>query len=93
MRQLITHFWRNKAESGPIQVGSTVRVIGVPDGPEDFPDMPTKSTFERCVGNEFVIDGFDGAGRASLDICAITGNPSEKICIGTHFLELVSEPE
>jgi hypothetical protein len=28
-----------------MKVGSTVRVIRIPDGLEDYPDFPTKSTF------------------------------------------------
>jgi hypothetical protein len=27
-----------------MKVGSKVRVIGIPDGLEDYPDFPTKST-------------------------------------------------
>lgn len=51
-----------------MQVGCRVRLVGVPDGLEDYPDFPTKSTFERCVGHEFVISGFNEVGMAELDI-------------------------
>ena len=40
-------------------VGCKVRLMGVPDGLEDYADFPTKSTFERCVGHDFVIAGFN----------------------------------
>ena len=51
-----------------MKIGSKVRVIGIPDGLEDYPDFPTKSTFIKCVGREFVIAGFNERGMAELDI-------------------------
>lgn len=75
----------------PMNIGSKVRVIGVPDGLEDYPDFPTKSTFEKCVGHEFVIAGFNDNGMAELGIQSITGSAYEKIWIEPRFLELISE--
>jgi hypothetical protein len=74
-----------------MKIGSKVRLIGVPDGLEDYPDLPTKSTFERCVGHEFVIAGFNDVGMAELGIKAVTGKVGETIWVETKFLRLVSK--
>jgi hypothetical protein len=72
-------------------VGSKVHLIGIPDGLEDYPDFPTKSTFEKCVGHEFIISGFNEVGMAELGITSVTGSLGEKIWVETKFLELVSK--
>ena len=74
-----------------MKVGDTVRLIGVPDGLEDYPDFPTKSTFEKCVGREFVIAGFNEAGMAELPIGFVTGSVGETIWVELQFLEPVSK--
>lgn len=72
-------------------IGSQVRLAGVPDGLEDYPDFPTKSTFERCVGHEFVIAGFNKVGMAELEIESVTGSVGETIWIEPRFLQVVSK--
>jgi hypothetical protein len=57
-----------------VKVGSKVRLVGVHDGLEDCPDFPTKSTFEKCIGHDFVIAGFNEVGMAELDIESVTGS-------------------
>jgi hypothetical protein len=74
-----------------VKVGSKVRLVGVPDGLEDYPDFPTKSTFERCVGHDFVIEGFNDVGMAELDIQSVTGSGGETIWVEPRFLELISK--
>ena len=74
-----------------MKVGSKVRVTGIPEGLEDYPDSPTKSTFIKCVGREFVIAGFNEVGMAELDISSVNGSVGEKIWIEPQFLELVSK--
>jgi len=66
-----------------------VRLTGVPDGLEDYPDLPTKSTFEKCVGHEFVIDGFNEVGMAELSITSVTGKVGETIWVETKFLQIL----
>jgi hypothetical protein len=70
-----------------MDVGSKVRLVAVPDGLEDFPDFPTKSTFEKCVGHEFVVAGFNEVGMAELDIQSVTGSIGETIWVEPKFLE------
>jgi hypothetical protein len=67
-----------------VKIGSRVRLIGIPDGLEDYPDLPTKSTFEKCIGHNDV-------GLAELGIQSVTGSEGEKIWVETQFLELVSK--
>ena len=61
--------------------------MGVPDGLEDYPDFPTKSTFEKCVGHDFVIAGFNEAGMAELNIESVTGSIGETIWVEINFLQ------
>jgi hypothetical protein len=74
-----------------MKVGSKVRVIGTPDGLEDYPDFPSKSTFIKCVGREFVIADFNEFGMAELDISSVTGSVGETIWIEPQFLEPISD--
>ena len=74
-----------------MKVGDRVRLIGLPPGLEDFPDMPTKSTFQRCIGNEFSVTAINEDGRAELPIGSITGNRGERIYVSPSFLEVVSK--
>jgi hypothetical protein len=72
-----------------MRVGDKVRLIGVPPGLEDFPDLPTKPTFQRCVGNEFTVAAITDKGWAELAIGSVTGNTSEKIYVSSSFLEVI----
>ena len=74
-----------------MKIGSKVRVIGVPEELEDYPDLRTKSTFTKCVGREFVIAGFNEIDMVELDISSVNGSVGEAIWIETKFLELVSD--
>ncbi len=73
-----------------MKAGDKVKLIGVPPGLEDFPDLPTKSTFERCVGREFIVAAVTENGWAELPIGAVTGNEREKIYVAPAFLEMAS---
>ena len=74
-----------------MRIGSKVRVIGVPDGLEDYSDLPTKSTFMKCIGREFVISGFNEVGMAEIGIESVNGSVGETIWIEPQFLGLVSK--
>lgn len=73
-----------------MNVGSKVRLIGVPDGLKDYPDFPTKSTFQKCVGRDFVIAGFNDVGMAELGIESVTGSVGETIWVELKFLDELS---
>ena len=74
-----------------MKVGSKVRVIGIPDSLEDYPDLPTKSAFLKCVGREFIVACFNEVGMAEIKIESVTGSIGEKIWIEPKFLELLSK--
>ena len=68
-----------------MKMGAKVRVIGVPDGLPDSPEMATKTIFLRCVGREFVIAGFNQYGMAEINIESVTGSLGETIWIERFF--------
>jgi len=72
-----------------MRVGDTVRLIAVPSGLEDFPDLPTKSTFQRCLGNEFIVTAITENGWAELPIGSVTGNKEERIYVSPGSLEVI----
>ncbi len=74
-----------------MEIGSKVRVMGIPDGLKDDPDFPTRSTFAKCVGHEFVVAGLNDVGMAELDISAVNGSMGETVWIEPEFLKLISK--
>ena len=72
-----------------MKIGEKVRLVGIPDGLEDYPDFPTQSTFEKCIGREFVIAGFNEIGMAEIEIESVTGSVGETIWVERNFLELI----
>ena len=55
-----------------MKIGQRVRVVSVPDGLEDDPELKTKSLFERCLGMTFPIAGFNGD-LLALDVGELSG--------------------
>jgi hypothetical protein len=74
-----------------MKVGDRVRFIGIHNGLENYLDFPTKSTFEKCTGREFVIVGLNQLGMAELEIASVIGSVGEAIWVEPQFLELVSK--
>jgi len=72
-----------------VKLGSRVRLIGVPDGLEDYPDLPTKSIFAKCVGHDFIVQGFNKVGMAELEITSVTGKVGETIWVEKRFLKVI----
>lgn len=52
--------------------------------------MGTKSTFEQCLGKEFVVESLDEYGSLELNVSAVTGVEFESIWIEPEFVELVT---
>ncbi|HEY5925508.1 MAG TPA: hypothetical protein VIV11_27675 [Kofleriaceae bacterium] len=42
-----------------MQVGDSVKLIGVPPGLRDDEDLKTKTLFEKCLGRTFVVKAID----------------------------------
>ena len=74
-----------------MKAGDKVRLVDIPDGLKDYPDFPTKTTFQRCIGHEFVVVGFNEVGMAELEIQSVTGSIGETIWVEPKFLELISK--
>jgi hypothetical protein len=74
-----------------MKIGDRVRLISLPpDLPVGDADLPTKAIFEKCIGHEFVITGFNEIGMAELDIESMTDGVGETIWVEPQFLELIS---
>jgi len=73
-----------------IKIGNRVHLIAVPPGLEDFPELPTKATFQKCLGNEFTVTALTEEGWVELPIGSITGNKGEKIFVSPTFLEIIA---
>jgi hypothetical protein len=74
-----------------MKVGDRVRLTSrPPDLPDGDTDLPTRATFEKCIGREFLITGFNELGMAELDIESVTGSVGETIWVELQFLEQIS---
>jgi hypothetical protein len=74
-----------------MKIGDRVRLTALPpDLPVGDTDLPTGATFEKCIGREFLITGFNELGMAELDIESTTGRVGETIWVEPQFLELIS---
>jgi hypothetical protein len=51
--------------------------------------FPTRSTFEKCLGREFIIAGFNRYGMTELEIESVTGNFGDSIWVELQFLEVL----
>jgi len=72
-----------------VKAGDKVRLVDIPDGLKDYPDLSTKTIFQRCIGHEFVVVGFNEVGMAELEIQSVTGSIGETIWVAPKFLELI----
>jgi hypothetical protein len=71
-----------------MKVGDSVKLVRLPpELPEGDKQLPTRATFERCVGHNFEIAGFNELGWAELDIQSITGSAGETIWVELDYLE------
>jgi hypothetical protein len=68
-----------------MKIGDVVKLIRLP---ENLP-VGTVIVFQMCLGNQFLISGFNEIGWAELDIAPLTGSVGESIWVEPEFLELV----
>lgn len=72
-----------------MKVGDSVKLVRLPpELPEGDKQLPTKATFEKCVGHLLRIAGFNDLGWAELDIESVTGSVGETIWVEPDYLEL-----
>jgi hypothetical protein len=67
-----------------MSVGDRVRVVRV--SPHLHEEV---SLYEKCVGQTFAVEGFDGDGWVEIDVGPVTGHPFELIVIEPECLEVV----
>lgn len=72
-----------------MKVGDRVRIVALPPGLTEG-ELQTRSTFEKCFGHEFLVDGFDDHGAIELNVESVTGNEFETIWIEPEFVRVVS---
>ena len=72
-----------------MKIGSRVRLIGIPGKLPESPGLPTKTVFEKCLGHEFEVAGFNNIGMAELNVESVTGSTGETIWVENEFLEVV----
>jgi len=75
--------------------GDTAKLIGIPPNVRDDAELQTRTVFEKCLGQSFVISAvelFDGVPfpLARIDVGHVVGKrPGEHtICVEREFLEL-----
>jgi hypothetical protein len=69
-----------------MKVGDKVRLIGVA---ADLDDLPTKLTFQKCLGHEFTVTAINAIGYAELQTEAITGTSGDLIYVPPRFLQII----
>ena len=81
-----------------MNVGDTVKLIGVPPGLRDDEDLQTKSLFEQCLGRSFVVHAVDTVEGLpypliELHVGEVVGVESfgHTIWVEPEYLELVSQ--
>ncbi|MBA3393748.1 MAG: hypothetical protein H0T89_13960 [Deltaproteobacteria bacterium] len=47
-----------------IEAGDRVKLVGIPPGLRDDEDLQTRSLFEKCLGQTFVVQAYEPATRA-----------------------------
>jgi hypothetical protein len=73
-----------------MKIGDKLRLIALPpDLPVGDADLPTKAVFNKCLGYEFVVAGFNEIGAAELLVESVTGSIGETIWVEPEFLELI----
>jgi hypothetical protein len=68
-----------------MKIGDKVKFVRLP---ESLPGT-SEFVFQRCLGHELLISGFNEIGWAELDIAPLTGSVGESIWVEPEFLELV----
>jgi hypothetical protein len=74
-----------------ITTGDTVRLVAIPPNlPKGDARLPTPAVFQKCLGHQFVVAGFNEIGLAEIEITSVTGSVGETIWAEPEFLGLVA---
>jgi len=73
-----------------MRIGDKVWLIALPpDLPVGDVDLSTKAVFNKCLGHDFAVAGFNETGLAELLVESVTGSVGETIWVEPEFLELI----
>jgi hypothetical protein len=73
-----------------MKIGDKVRLVALPpDLPVGDAGLPTKGVFNKCLGHDFAVAGFNEIGLAELLVESVTGSIGETIWVEPEFLELI----
>lgn len=72
-----------------MNIGTRVRLVGVPNDLPDPIDLPTKAVFAECVGHEFIVAGLNDFGMAELIVESVTHRAGKTIWVEPEFLEIL----
>ena len=73
-----------------MRIGDKVRLIALPpDLPVGDADVSTKTVFNKCLGHDFAVAGFNEIGLAELLVESVTGSVGETIWVEPEFLKLI----
>lgn len=68
-----------------------MRLVGIPPNlPKGDARLPTPAIFQRCLGHQFVVVGFNEVGWAEIEITSVTGSAGETLWVEPEFLELAT---
>jgi hypothetical protein len=73
-----------------MRIGDKVRLMALPpDLPVGDADLPTKAVFDKCLGHDFAVAGFNEIGLAELLVESVTVSVGETIWVEPEFLEQI----
>jgi len=79
----------------PLKIGDKVRLVGIPPGLQDDPELRTRTLFEKCLGKTFAIialEDVDGlqAPLIRLDVGHIVGEApyGQTIWVEPRYLQI-----
>jgi hypothetical protein len=72
-----------------ITIGDMVRLVAIPPNlPTGDARLDTPAIFQKCLGHQFVVTGFNEIGWAEIEVAPVTGSTGETIWVEPEFLEL-----
>jgi hypothetical protein len=74
-----------------MKIGDSVRLVGLPAiSPEPDPPLGTLALFQKCLGQVFIVSGFNEIGWAELEVESVSGSVGETIWVEPEYLIVVS---
>jgi hypothetical protein len=88
-------YWRKSDGSGGVRIGDQVRLVGIPLDVHDDEKLQTRTLFEKCLGETFIVAGLETVEGlpfqlVQLDVGHVCGKASylETIWVEPEYLRL-----